>query len=119
MPQRGQRAGADCRTCSVGGVSGAEATALVVVDVLSSVSRVMDLIVPARHRDAARKLRGLLATWQENEELIRLGAYKAGSSAAVDGAVARIEPIRAWLGQAAGEGIAFDKVLSSMEAVCK
>ena len=37
MPQRGQRAGTDWRGCSVGGVSGAEATALVVVDVLSSV----------------------------------------------------------------------------------
>jgi hypothetical protein len=37
MPQRGQRVGADCRACSVGGVSGAKSTALVVVDVLSSV----------------------------------------------------------------------------------
>jgi flagellum-specific ATP synthase len=89
------------------------------VDVLQSVSRVMDLIVTPRHREAARKLRGLLATWQENEELIRLGAYKAGSSAAVDGAVARIDAIRGWLGQGAGEGVAFDKVLSTMEAVCK
>ncbi len=37
MPQRGQRAGADCRACSIGGVSGAESRALVVVEVLSSV----------------------------------------------------------------------------------
>ena len=89
------------------------------VDVLSSISRVMDACVTPRHRDAARKLRALLATWNENEELIRLGAYKSGSSPAVDFAVQRIEAVRAWLGQGAGEGVPFDGTLTSMEALTR
>lgn len=88
------------------------------VDPLQSVSRVMDAVVAPRHRDAARRLRGLLATWQENEELIRLGAYKPGSSAAVDAAVQRIEPIRAWLSQRPDESTPLEATVHAMEALC-
>lgn len=89
------------------------------VDVLSSVSRVMDLVIGDRHRIAARRMRALLATWHENEELIRLGAYKAGSNAGVDAAIQRIDAIRGWLGQGPGEGIPFEQTLTTMDSVCR
>lgn len=87
------------------------------VDVLASVSRVMDAVVEPRHRQAARQLRGLLATWAENEELVRLGAYKPGASAAVDAAVQRIDAARAWLGQAPADASPFSTTVQGMEAL--
>jgi hypothetical protein len=44
----------------------------------------MHAVTTPEHERAARRLRELLAVWEENEELIRLGAYKAGASPAVD-----------------------------------
>jgi flagellum-specific ATP synthase len=87
------------------------------VDVLASISRVMGQVTPQRHQDAARRLRGHLAVWAENEELVRLGAYKAGSSPEVDAAVQRIEPIRAWLRQDVAEATGMDEAVKGMETV--
>ncbi|MEQ1564129.1 MAG: FliI/YscN family ATPase [Myxococcota bacterium] len=69
------------------------------VDVLASLSRLMDRIVTPRHRALAARCRDLLATWAENEELIRLGAYRKGSSAAVDDAIERMPLLNAFLRQ--------------------
>lgn len=60
------------------------------VDVLGSLSRLMDRIISPEHHRIAAKARDLLATWDENEELIRLGAYKKGSSPQVDEAIERM-----------------------------
>ena len=57
------------------------------VDVLQSVSRTMPSVVDEEQMDAASGLRSLLATWDENEELVRLGAYRKGSSPEVDEAI--------------------------------
>ena len=54
------------------------------VDVLQSLSRVMVNITSDVHQEAAKHVRGIMATWEENEELIRLGAYRKGSSEEVD-----------------------------------
>jgi flagellum-specific ATP synthase len=87
------------------------------VDVLQSISRVMPAVTPARHQEAARRLRSIMATWAENEELIRLGAYRPGSSQAVDGAIARIDAIRGFLTQAVHEPSGLDRVVELMERI--
>lgn len=89
------------------------------VDVLPSISRVMDAVSKPAHRESARKVRALLNTWAQNEELVRLGAYKAGSSPQVDAAIARIDRIHTWLGQAMDEAVPFDQTLSTMDALLK
>lgn len=89
------------------------------VDVLASISRVMDVVTRAPHREGARKVRALLNTWAQNEELVRLGAYKAGSSPQVDAAIARIDRIHAWLGQAVEEAVPFESTLSTMDALIR
>lgn len=74
------------------------------VDVLASLSRLMDRIVTPEHRKIAARCRDLLATWDENEELIRLGAYRKGSSPAVDEAIERMPQVLAFLKQGAEVG---------------
>jgi flagellum-specific ATP synthase len=69
------------------------------VDVLASVSRVMpDVVSPAAFA-AASKVRDLMATYREAEDLINIGAYVAGSNPRVDLAIARFDAIRTFLKQ--------------------
>ena len=58
------------------------------INVLRSVSRTMPGSCDPDYLDAVRRSRRLLATYADMEELIRLGAYRAGASAEVDEAVA-------------------------------
>lgn len=57
------------------------------VDILGSVSRVMPDIVSKEHLEAAIELRGLMASYRDCEDLIRLGAYQPGRDAVLDRAV--------------------------------
>ena len=58
------------------------------IDVSKSVSRVMNDIVPPAHQQAARTLRRHLATYEENRDLVLMGAYRSGSDPAIDAAIA-------------------------------
>jgi len=69
------------------------------IDVLGSVSRVMPDVVPPAHLTAASKLRDILATYREAEDLVNIGAYVAGSNKRVDHALARIDQVRGFLRQ--------------------
>ncbi len=89
------------------------------VDVLASISRVMDAVTSPAHRESGRRVRSVLNTWAQNEELVRLGAYKAGSSPAVDAAIARIDKIHGWLGQPVEEASPFDQTVTTMDALLK
>jgi flagellum-specific ATP synthase len=61
------------------------------IDVLNSVSRLANRVATPEQREAARKLREVLAEYQRSEDLINLGAYAAGSNARLDSAI-RIRP---------------------------
>ncbi len=61
------------------------------IDVLNSVSRLANRVAAPEHREAARKLRDVLAEYQRSEDLINLGAYAAGSNPRLDSAI-RIRP---------------------------
>ena len=57
------------------------------IDVSVSLSRLMNDLVAPEHRAAAVKLRRLMAKFSENEDLINIGAYRAGSNPEVDLAI--------------------------------
>lgn len=54
------------------------------INVLKSVSRVMNQIVDENHLQSAQQIRNLLATYEENSELIQIGAYKHGTNKQID-----------------------------------
>ena len=58
------------------------------IDVSKSVSRVMTDIAAPPHLHAARVLRRYLATYEENRDLVLMGAYRAGSDPEIDAAIA-------------------------------
>src|SRR5271165_356465 len=57
------------------------------IDILNSVSRLADRVAKPEQKEAARKLREALASYQQSEDLINLGAYAAGSNARLDSAI--------------------------------
>lgn len=84
------------------------------VDVLQSLSRVMDGIVSKEHVQAARAMRSLMAAYESKRDLIVLGAYARGSDPTVDEAIAKMSRIEAFLQQRADEIEAFDGVVAGL-----
>jgi flagellar protein export ATPase FliI len=69
------------------------------IDVLQSVSRVMSAVAAPEHRQAAVRLREVLAAYEKQKDLILIGAYEKGSDARVDYALRMIDRINAFLRQ--------------------
>lgn len=89
------------------------------IDVLRSLSRVMDAVTSEEHRELARKLRELLATYESKRDLIALGAYAKGSDSRIDAAIARIDRIETFLRQRRDEHVAMPDVLSALAAAVR
>jgi flagellum-specific ATP synthase len=87
------------------------------IDILGSVSRLMNGIVDESHLQAAQKVRELMAAYQSAEDLIQLGAYVAGSSPVVDRAIERQPALRSFLLQAPVERSDWDSMRQQLEAV--
>ncbi|MEF2244564.1 MULTISPECIES: flagellar protein export ATPase FliI [unclassified Paenibacillus] len=79
------------------------------IDVLASVSRVMNAIVPEEQQDAANELKRLLAIYRESEDLINIGAYQQGSNKDIDQAIAYIEEINSFTRQKTTEKVSYDE----------
>ncbi len=79
------------------------------IDVLQSISRLMLEIVDEEHWNAAQKVRTMLATYRDAEDLINIGAYVHGSNPAIDQAITMIGPIRDYLRQDVREQTQLDE----------
>lgn len=69
------------------------------IDVLQSVSRTVPKCLTTEEYALVRRCRQVLATYDDMAELIRLGAYTAGSDPAVDEAIRLMPKIEAFLRQ--------------------
>jgi flagellum-specific ATP synthase len=84
------------------------------IDVLNSVSRVMTDITTAQHQNYARHVVELLSAYKRAEDLINLGAYKAGTSSRIDLAIRMHDPIREFLRQDINEQMSFAQSLDAL-----
>jgi flagellum-specific ATP synthase len=84
------------------------------VNILKSISRVMNDIVSKEHRQAADRFRELLASYVDAEDLISIGAYKRGSSKSVDEAIQIYPSILAFLKQQVDEDVSFDEAVGRL-----
>lgn len=73
------------------------------IDVLESISRLMNDIVPAEHKASALVFRELMAAYRDHEDLISIGAYRNGANPTVDMAIAMLPEINKYLRQAVDE----------------
>jgi flagellum-specific ATP synthase len=79
------------------------------IDVLKSISRVMNHIVSKDHVRIAEKLRDLLSTYITSEDLINIGAYKKGSSRQIDEAIQMYPQILSFLKQGTEEKVSMEE----------
>lgn len=86
------------------------------IDVLQSISRVMNKVVTNEHRIVAGFLRDLLASYKENEDLINVGAYVKGSNPKVDKILVIYDEVMALLKQEQGafESFPIDELYDHM-----
>ena len=84
------------------------------IDVLQSISRVMDDIIDSEHRQYANKLKETLAIYRKAEDLINIGAYVAGSNPKIDYAIEMVEKINSYLKQDIDETTDFDASISQL-----
>lgn len=69
------------------------------INVLKSVSRLMNHVAEPAHKKAAERLRELYYTYDKSEDLINIGAYKRGTSKEIDEAIYYEPLITAYLKQ--------------------
>lgn len=87
------------------------------IDVLASISRCMSQIVDKRQKELSGQLKNVMATYAESEDLINIGAYKAGSNKNIDYAISKIDKVNDFLIQATDEKMDYDEEIEALEAV--
>ncbi|GFI31171.1 MAG: flagellar protein export ATPase FliI [Lachnospiraceae bacterium] len=87
------------------------------IDVLQSISRVMSAIADSKHKETAGKLKNVMATYQEAEDLINIGAYKSGSNKNIDYAIEKIDAVNEFLLQETHDKFSFEEIMSMMEGL--
>ena len=84
------------------------------VDVPQSVSRIMVNLVSDEHKEAAGKLREVLARFAEAEDLINIGAYVKGSNPKIDYALSKIDQVNDFLKQGTFEKIGYEETVERL-----
>ena len=85
------------------------------IDISNSLSRLMSGIASPDQKEAANKLRNMLAVYKDNEDLISIGAYKSGSNLELDNALAHMKRIDDFLIQKVDEPFTFDKTVALLK----
>ncbi|MGN0401034.1 MAG: flagellar protein export ATPase FliI [Acetatifactor sp.] len=78
------------------------------IDILQSISRCMSQIATKEHKQLAGRLKTVLATYHEAEDLINIGAYKKGSNPSIDYAISKIDAVNGFLCQDVDEKFDFE-----------
>jgi flagellum-specific ATP synthase len=84
------------------------------IDILNSVSRVMEDIASLEHKQNAGKFKEVLATYRKTEDLINIGAYVSGSNPKIDYAVKKIDMINTYLQQGSDDIVNYEACLTQL-----
>ena len=87
------------------------------VDPLQSVSRVMPDVVTRDHRKRASVFNEILATYNEAEDLINIGAYVKGSNPQIDHALSKIKFLRSFLKQDINEEALYEETINRLNEI--
>ena len=87
------------------------------IDILSSISRVMDDIIDENQKQNAHRLKQILATYRKAEDLINIGAYVSGSNHRIDYAIEMFDKINAYLQQPIEETVNFEDSIGQLDVL--
>ena len=87
------------------------------IDVLQSVSRLMNTVVSEEHKKAAQKFREIYAVYTDAEDLINIGAFSSGSNKRIDGSIALIDRIHNFLAQPIRQRGSFEQTVEQLTEI--
>jgi len=87
------------------------------IDVLQSSSRLMNDLVDEEHQRLSAQVKDVLATYQESEDLINIGAYSAGSNKRIDYALKHIDAVNAFLRQGKEEKVPLEQAVEEIKSI--
>ncbi|MCR5651895.1 MAG: flagellar protein export ATPase FliI [Lachnospiraceae bacterium] len=87
------------------------------IDVLQSISRCMSQITAKEHKKYAGQLKNVMATYNEAEDLINIGAYKAGSNPRIDFAISKIDAVNEYLLQETDSKFEFEDEVMMLKGI--
>ncbi|MBQ7588495.1 MAG: flagellar protein export ATPase FliI [Lachnospiraceae bacterium] len=87
------------------------------IDILQSISRCMSQIASKEHKAMAGKLKNVLATYNEAEDLINIGAYKSGANPSIDYAIEKINSVNEYLCQDVDTKYSFDDEIKLLSEI--
>ena len=87
------------------------------IDILQSISRCMSQIATREHKQLAGKMKNVMATYNEAEDLINIGAYKAGSNPEIDYAISKIQAVNQFLLQDVNDKFTFEETVEMMKGI--
>ena len=87
------------------------------IDIGASISRLMVELVDDRHKQLASRLRDILSTYNQNADLVSIGAYKSGTNPKLDFALTKIDRINEFLKQGVNEAFTYEQCLEQMERI--
>lgn len=85
------------------------------IDILASISRVMNDIVSEEHLQMANNMRKLMSLYYQNFDLISIGAYKSGTNPALDEAIEKIPKINEFLAQRKATDFSYEQTMELMK----
>ncbi len=85
------------------------------ISIAQSISRPFLNIIETSHQVAARKLRAILATHAEVEDLIRIGAYTKGANAQVDRVIDLMPAVTTFLRQELNQRFSFEETRTALD----
>ena len=87
------------------------------INIPQSVSRIMTNLVSDEHKEAAAKLREVLARYAEAEDLINIGAYVKGSNPKIDYAISKIDEVNEFLKQGTFEQCDYEETVEKLLSI--
>ena len=84
------------------------------IDVLGSISRLFTAIVSNEQKEAAYKMRKILAMYRENKDLIDVGMYTPGSNPKLDTAIEMIPKVNAFLQQRTSDSVTMETTINTL-----
>jgi flagellum-specific ATP synthase len=89
------------------------------IDILASVSRLMNDLVPMSYVQKAGKIREWLSTYRKAEDMINIGAYAKGSNPKIDLALKKIDAVSSFLIQRSDDPVGLENAFAQVEEITK
>jgi len=87
------------------------------IDILQSVSRVMNDVVSPEHKELAGRVREHIAIYRDAKDLIDIGAYTPGSNPKIDAAIAHMDRIQAFSRQKVDEYVTAQEMFQQLQGI--